>query len=331
MYQAVEVLGERKYRKGVTSLFEWSAPDPISGIPTATAHLESGDIDLGLSVVHAPLEVTGFAASEGDVRELTIVAPAATDGLQGRYGDAWLVTPHDGAFHVKIKRIDGTTCFLVDPLPSSISVSVADPASLQFATYTGTVPAASVAADLSRGITWEVAYSAQHGTNAPVLTGGRSFGLMHIVNQPFSTGLTSLMLSSHVKHLGERIPRNQRGWEEQIALGEEELILAIRQELAPKGFTEDDIPVAAQLRAAHISYTLANIFTLDELDTAEALRAQAKDRMLSALRLIWVDSDESGTVDDGEIQQVTRSRNSWARGGNPPSTYTRPFSIGQRH
>ena len=332
MLQGVTVLGERKYRVGVTSAFEWSAPAPISGAPVGTVKLPSGDVALGLAAVHAPLSVTGFAASEGESREMTIVATTNTDGLQGRYGDAWLVTPHDGAFQVRISRVDGTTCFLADPLNRSISVSPSDPAVLQFATYTGTIAAAGVAAALARNVAWEVAYDAQYGTNTPALTGARDFGLLHIVNQPFTTGLTSGMVTKHVQHMGERIPRGKQGWEGEIEQAEEELILAIRQELAPISYTEDDIPVAAQLRIAHLSYTLAVIFDLTELETSEKLRAQATTRMRSALRLIWVDSSNDGVPDDGEVQQVTRSRTSWASGGSPTSaTYTRPFSIGQRH
>ncbi len=327
MIQGVTVLGERKYRRGVTSVFEWEAPHPISDAPVGTAKPASGDVNLGLSAIHDPLVVT---SAQSGRRELTIIAPSGTKGLQGRYGGGWLVTPHDGAFPVRVTRIDGTTCFISDPLTRSIAASVGEPASLQFATYVGSVPAASVAATLSRGIAWDVAYSASYGADTPTLT-TRDFGLLHIVNQPFGTGLTAAMIAKHVTTLGERVPRGQQDWGPQLDVGEEELILAIRQELAPMGLTEDDIPVAAQLRLAHMSLTLANILDTVEPETALLMRAQGMGRMRSALRLIWVDSSGDGVPDDGEIQQVTRARSSWARGGNPAAGYQRPFSIGMKH
>ena len=329
MLQAVEVLGERKYRVGVDSKFEWVTPHPISGTPAGAVEIDDSDIDLNLQPLHAPLVVNEVME---DNREFIITATTDTDGLQDRYGAGWLVTPHDGAFPVRIKRIDGESLFLTNPLPKKISISAASPASLQLSTYVGTVPAATVANTLRRLVAWKVTYDAQYGGNAPLLPNNRAFGLLHIVNQPFSTGLTSLALSRHLVHLGDLIPRDQNDWSPQLELGEEELILAIRQELAPMGYTEDDIPVAAQLRPAHISYTMANILDSTELDTSAKLRAQATERMRSALRLIWVDTSGDGKPTEDEIRQVTRARTSWGRGGSPRNgNACRPFRIGQHH
>ena len=324
MHPSPDVLGERKYRVGTSPRFVWQAPEPVSSEPSLVVHLTAGDVAAALTVVLAPLTVVGVG---DDRRSLAITAVADAAGVQGRYGVGWLLTDADGAFPVRVTRINGTTAYVADALPRDVYLSAGDPGSLQFSTWTAAMPAC-VTTSLARNVSWDVVYASSYGTHAPALADARDFGLLHIVNQPFNTGLTHATLVHHVATYGEMVPRQQQDWSPQIRLAEEDLVLDIRQEVMGRGATEDDIPVAAQLRPAHINYTLARILDGVDGDQADRMRAMGVEQMRKALRLIWVDDNNDGVPDDGEVQQVTGPRASWAAGGTFP---TRRFAPDGAH
>jgi len=201
-------------------------------------------------------------------------------------------------------------------------LSEASPGTLHFRTYTGVLSKDNVAAELRRGVAWEVAYSASYGADAPTLTGPRDEGRLHIVNQPFSTGLTHHLLVSHVATLGASVPSEQQDWTPQIRLAEADLIEVVRNELLPLGYVEDDIIGPQRLRGPHIDLTTARILRLTDPETAKELRAEALANLRLALRQVELDTDGDGEPDEAETQ-VTGSRTSFVGGSFPNAAKVR--------
>lgn len=301
-------LGEVKLRHGVDTLFAWEAPQPISADALdLRVYLSAGTETVALTQIHDDLTVTAIS---NDRSVLTITSAANTDGIQGRYGSAWLVTPHDGAFQVNVSRIDGTECRLADVLPRHIAVGAGDDAAtLVFSTWTATLTAADITPTIERNVLWDVVYEADYGGDTPTRPNQRDMGLLHVVAAMFSTGLTSQMLVRHVRSLGEQVERGSQGYEAVIELALEDLILKIRETLTEQDKNEDQIPVGQLLRPAHVSYTLARIVMMNDLELHDAMVAQGDALVARALRQIWVDADSDGMVDEGEADtQVTGAK-----------------------
>jgi hypothetical protein len=197
-------------------------------------------------------------------------------------------------------RIAGTSVALGEQVPRKLAL--ASGATLQFSTYTGTIPSATIAATVERNLKWEVTYAERHGTNAPALTGQRELGLMHIVEQPFATGLTPTMMQGYVNGLGEAAPRNQQSWAPQMQTGLDELVLLLRKHLASLSMNEDNIQAPQLLRPAHVSFTLAAILDMTSAEQAAGFRAQAQARTDDAMRNIWLDANADAIVDPGEAE-----------------------------
>ena len=297
--QAVSPLGEMKFRQGAHQTFEFEAPEPISADAlNLVVHLSAGDVTVALTQVHDDLTVV---AQTSDRRALTLsVGATDVDGLQGRYGSAWLVTPHDGAFQVSIVRVDGTTVRLAETLPRKLEIGAVDPATLIFSTWTCNLTVASITATAARNVAWSINYDAYYGDDTPVLENQRAMGIMHIVPQPFDTGLTHNMVVRHARTLGEQVERGSQGYASQIHAAKEDLILKIREILTETGKHEDMIPAGQLLRPAHMAYTMADILVLHDLDMANAMILKAEKLVDRALRSIWVDLNEDGVVDAGE-------------------------------
>jgi len=293
------ILGELKFRTGADQTFFWEAPEPCTADALdLVIHLSGGDETVSITQVHDDLTVVGQSGQ----RVLTLdSAPSDVGGLQGEFGSAWLVTPKDGAFQVNIGRIDGTSVYLTEELPRSLSLGAA-PANgiLIFSVWSGALTSADITGTAERNVAWEIVYDASYGSAVPAHENKRVFGLLHIVPQPFDTGLTHHMMVRHVRALGEQVNRSAQGYEAAIHAGMEDLILRIRELLTEQSKHEDMIPAGQLLRPAHVAYAIAQIVMFSDTELADAMVVKAEALVDRALRQIFVDANEDGVVDDGE-------------------------------
>ena len=136
------MFAERKARVGEDTLFRWEAPVAISGTPVFTVRLPSGDVPIVLTSVHAAQAITGVSS---DRRTLTAtgITVAGSRGAQGDWGSAWFVTEEDGAYPVRIIRVEADSIRIAEPLPTAIAGN----GSIQWATWhcgLSTVTAAAI-------------------------------------------------------------------------------------------------------------------------------------------------------------------------------------------
>jgi len=288
---------ELKYRVDVAGQrFIWQADRPLSAaVELVVAHPDLGDITVPLTIVATEGEVTAIA---DDRRTLTLAAPVASSaGLQGtRWGVGFLVTDEDAAFPVVIKRLSGTTVVLADALPSDIAL--AQSGRLIWATHTAELPVGTVLSAAHRDLTWRVSYTAADGDDTPT-EALRALGLMHVVAQPFDTGLTTQTLVGLFPRICKPIPRGQEGWEPQIQAAEAMLIEMIRATLLPADKWEDDIPASQRLQVAHAHLTASLILLEQDIDRAETMRERAEKLANDVLRRVWVDQDGDLDPTDG--------------------------------
>lgn len=320
---------ERKARVGAVTRFQVLIPEPLASGSTPTLtfrHPSAGDLSPALSPIRAAVAVTAIAT---DKKTLTTAdLAAAYQGLQDEAGEAFLISPTDGAFPVRVARIDGdagayTTVQLAEPLPRPISME--DGATLQFRLWTAELSGALVA-EAQRDIPYTVAYTAQRGAHLPTMP-EREEGLLHVVRQPFSTGLTHSSLLERRPDLHLSIPGRQTSLAPQIRAAELTLIDELRVQLAAQELYEDDVD-GRRLVVAHMLLTEA-LLTRDR-EAAADLRKQAFAALKTALNRIWADANNDGVVDSGEAaRQVTGART--ARVGGSFGTTERKFTVGGYH
>ena len=301
----LQPFGELKFRQGVDQTFEWTAPCAVEGTPEVTFTLSGSTVTGSMSSVHSG-SITAIDV-ERDRRKLTIVEDTDTAGLQRRYGDAWITTDTDGAYPVKITKISGSVLTLADHLPGDISLTPTNSGSIHFSSFYFVLPSGSVTAEVQRDIIWTVEYDSFYGTDTPDIDNLREEGLLHVVNQPFDTGLTHNKLVSSLPYLGGTLPSKQSDYSPQIQMAFNEMILHVRRDLGPT-YTEDNIPASTLFLPAHISFTQAIIDDSTNPDAADRFREQAKDRLRMAMEKFWLDINADNVVDEGEeLSQVTNN------------------------
>ena len=106
-------------------------------------------------------------------------------------------------------RVDGTTAILGDVLPRSLSLTSS--ATLSWAGYEATIPAADTA---TRGIiSTTVAYTT---VEAPTNRFQGLKGTVEVVRRPFDSGLTHSSLVSAMPQLADMVPRRQQDLSPQV-------------------------------------------------------------------------------------------------------------------
>ena len=292
--------GTLKARTGVSEAFWFRVPVPYTGTPTLTVrHPTSGDISPSLSAVHATTPITAYAA---DRRTLTVTSIGSSgQGLAGDVtGDGFVVSDAAGWFPARLRQIASATSFiLAEALPMAVAVGSGD--YWQWATVTGSLSNATITATASETpIPFTVAYVPYHGVDAPVDTAARFEGLLHVVRQPFDTGLDDAELVALWPRLAAQNPRRHMSWLPRIDLAEETLWRWLRRDLKSDeepNVTEDDVsgppylPVHAAIVAAMVLRGAEGVAAMED---AERLYA---DVMAD---IPWHDKDADGAVDPGE-------------------------------
>jgi hypothetical protein len=327
-------LGDVKAIVGRANVFEWVSPAPLVidtvlplvGNPTLTVHLPSGDVVLPMTY-NTPREWVSVATDRRTV-EMT---PGWGVGLIGlaRNGEAWLSSRDCSLPCVVQSGTESLNATLAHPLPYVPEFPGAGEGVLQLSRCEVTLPAATVCAALARDVRWTVDYTARHDTSGSLTESRQDTGLLQIVRQPFATGVTSPDVPKFFRGIGAS-PGAQEGWEPSLQSAEEELILWLREQLVDRGLTEDDVPAPQSLRLAHLHLTAAYILAIADPEQAQAQRDRAVALASMAIRRIWIDSDQDGEVDDGEVEQVGGSRARDFRFA-ARSSYSRQWTVGGSH
>lgn len=294
------MFAERKARVGENTLFRWEAPEPVEAAPTFTVRLPSGSVAIAMTSVHASQAVTGVST---DRRVFTApgLTVAGARGAQGDWGKAWLVTDEDGVIPIKVVRVEADALRVAEPLPRGIAGN----GTVYWATWYATLGA--VTGSAVRSVPWDVVYTAQDGLDLPT-SPKRDEGLLHIVRQPFNTGLTTQQLINDFPELGATVNRGMQGYRSAIDLSLAQLVAHVRAILQERDLYEDDAH-GPTLRHAHAYLAAAVILDRVDPEQADRLREIAKDDIDVALRSIWVDGDGDGEVDDDEAGvQLTGGR-----------------------
>ena len=285
----------RKAVTGQTYLLEWLAPGPLTEPPMATFKEEGQSSVIFLTQTRADVTVSAIAA---DRRTLTVNSQAT--GLQADQAKAFLETAGDSIYPVIVTRMVGTTAILAEPLPREIDLSSS--ATLSFAMWYGEVP--SWVTNSSGYYPMEVAYSRDIGQG---IEERLDRDLLKVTPRPFTTGLDHDALVGTFPQLADMIPRRQTSFATQISAALEEVSLTLRDHLKDKALTEDEVFNGSSFMLAHAYCTAARIYEAAlQFDTATAMRDRCTELMNLALRLVAIDKDGDGIVDEGDLDNAQK-------------------------
>jgi len=295
---------ETKAQVGANRAWQWLSPQPIAPATTPTLSLSYAGLVAPVAPVLAALVApAAYTGIHRDRVTVTLAAPAAASlGAQGEFGEAWLVTESGGYYPVRIARLAGTTVTLTEPLPRWPEGAGV----LQWRRWKTTLTAVDVTGAERRNWTARVSYEASVSTDVPSWT-RTDEGLLHVLRQPFDTGLTHEGLLAYYPTLSLLTPGRQESFAPQIERAERLLVNRLRiilRESALSPATEDECDGSA-LQAAHALLTASLLYAITDPERAEGMEAVALKRLGDEVASMWVDSDKDGDVDDGENPAAT--------------------------
>lgn len=317
-----------KARVGVASqVFEWHSTRPALTTPAPALRIDGAAVT---PVALAPTALTIASVRDGRRELVTNAGTAPPAGLSGFRGKAWLLSTSD-AHEV---RVTSWTAGSAGPpiVPTVLRISeplawepVLGTATLVWACYQWVIPTA-VVATRRQNILWTVDYQTRLGSGLTAEP-HRESGLLQVVHQPFSTGVTSRDVSEGLRSIGASAGADQEGWGAQLADSEEFIIAWLRSQLADRGLTEDDVPAPQSLRRAHVCLAGAQALLLTDPEASATLEEKGREALKLAMDRIWLDLDHDGQPDDGEVLQTGGPRRNDFRGST--STGSSTWSVGR--
>lgn len=274
--------------------FIFQAPANLTANPTLKIVGQSGVLgNETLLPERASLSVSAIGT---DRKTLTLTA--STTPLKPLQKDAFLTTNSDSFYPVSITRIFNNLVLLAEPLPKEVEIGVGGVAGLVFAIYRKTLLTATYTS-IAQTLAMTVNYSENLG-DTPVVRSVKSS--LKVCPRPFSTGLTHNLVLDSFPNLSEVMSRRQTDLNTFIIGGEADLLLLVRDALLSKDCTEDEIFNAEIFQQAHLYFTAARIYeVLGQFELAEKLRTRAIALTDSALKVVSLDLDGDGIVDQEEI------------------------------
>jgi len=280
--------------------------------PVASVRLDAGTQAPVMAVARANLAVTAVP----DRRTLTVGAGAgaASRGLiGGRGGAAFLDLGADMQGPVRVQRVESTSVILAEPLPHGVPTTATG--TIRWSLWHSLLLTATYSAVVERHIPWTFRWDGLVGADMP--TDPQSYeGLMHVVRQPFETGLGDDELIDYFPALANRRPARSPSWGRQIELAEDKLVTWLRRDLRllvrtaggdATGVWEDEVH-GPPFREVH---ALLTAYYVSRGETARgAALAEPRDRWLEdakecyetvMARVPWVDLDGDGEPDPDEI------------------------------
>lgn len=244
-------------------------------------------------------------AISADRRTLTLTAPAvALNGAVGAHGGyAWIKPDSGPAYQIQIvDQPTLSTLTLAEPLPQAAVISAA---ALSWEVYHALVTAVTATATAKRNVPWTVTWTSSRGASMPDET-ERLEGLMHVVRQPFQTGLTQHGVFEVASSMSVNIPRRQESLEPQIAVALRELERWLRVS-GPVALGADAYNGAAfvDVHAMLVCALVLASQTASGMNRAEPrddYRAQARTLFEEIMKVPpWLDADGDGVADSGEV------------------------------
>lgn len=332
---------QTKARIGENKTFIWRSPRPVSVAPTLSAVMPSGAVHNVGAMAPVLAAVTITAVDSADRAKLTAsgaVADAA--GLQGEYGDAWLLTAGRGPMAVRVVEITGTTVRLAEPLPALPPLTAN--ASLVFATWTATLSSATVTASRALNVVLRIAFTTNEGADAPAQNLQDEIAL-DVVRNPWALGTTPADVLEVVPRLRSTLDPADPSMVGAIRLTGRRLEAQIGADIAERYPTStlDDIlgPARGRFELVHAHLAAAELLQDDEgaadrlLDIVYGPEDANGDRRGGlydqALRLVLFDTDRDGVADEEPVQ-VSGPRSS-AVGGSFTKRSDPPFKRGAYH
>lgn len=291
----------RAEKVGSTAALDVLMPEYWSGSPTLTFRRGGADIaSVGFAVKRAADSCTAISGAV-----LTGVFAAGV-GLQGPVGGlAFLVTAQDGIFPVQISELTTTTATMAEPLPRSVVVTGALPASLVWRWWSAPIPAAVTASETgTTPADWRVEYTANHGSGFGTQALRRFGGLIHVTAERFSTGVGTEKLLYWFRDLPRPSP-GDLGYGGAIEAARMDLVQYVRFKLVDSttGRREDDLigtDEGMQLGHARLAAAEIKRATGHSLETVNELRRMAFEAIDQALATAsWVDATGTGEGEHG--------------------------------
>jgi len=323
----------RKVIMGTQPLWPVVFAEPLAGAPPAPTIIFAGQPAVPLTRVRDDDAMDGI-----DTRRTRLTASggglaALHQGMQGvDYGAAFIITKLDGWFPVQIQRIEDGAIELAEPLPQGVVISVAYPATVQYATWTATVPAAVSAAETGRTpISWSVEVITTYGAHVPNQPAQVITGLVHVVKRMFATGLTHhrfLQVMRGMHSMG--VYSRQRDWTPQIDTALLKLISYLRPRIPSTATRREDDLDGSGFELAHAYFTAALIHASDEEEHDRLFRLasiEVKDVLESVPEDF--DGDDQHEISD----QGKRATHLFGGGfaGTDPNNPTAAAWIGEAH
>ena len=286
----------------------WSADArvPVVGLlevyPVVNFRTPAGAVSADLS----PQFTTQAVASSPNRYTLTLGASYSGAAATFALGDAHVLSPALGAIPVRVASISGTTATLTDPMPYDLP----DAASclLQSALwYSDEGPGNPVATEtrtvtIDQPVPYTVTWTYANPAGSSVVHVDE--GVLHVVRQPFVTGLTSHSLRARWPEVSGLAAVGSAGFEAIILRTSEELALRVRAAVREAGFPaygwETDVNAGVFL-PYHAMVTAAAAMDSTSPERAELLRQRAEPLFAQALATTWADRNRDGVVDAGEV------------------------------
>ena len=283
------------------NIFDLTLPEPVDSAPTA--EITIGETTSQLTFTGAsPVKVLGRV----DGRRKLLLEQLPSPRLAGKHGAAFLVSDSIcWSTHILSYNTEGSdndaTYYAILSEAAPLCLPQGEEVKLYLTYYAATLPTVS---SPIRNCLLRLEYEpiAKIGSLVQSLT-----YLVSYVYQVFTTGLTTDDVRSYFQGLGAQ-PSQDAGYEPAIIAGEDALIDFLREQLAEKGLTEDDIPATTSLRQAHRLFAAAHVFMLSNEQLFLSLTNQAKQSAKAALRRAWINDSQDGVPKEEEISQVGGNR-----------------------
>lgn len=297
---------ERKARQGVNYRFWTWLPKPVKATTAVTLAVRAPTpFTSAMTRVGLTATVTSISS---DRRTLTLSAPAlALNGAVGEKGGYAFIRPDSGPSY-QVQIVDQptlSTLSLAEPLPQAAIITSA---TLSWEVYQVDVTLATATAVVKRNIPYTITWTSNLGSGVPDET-EREEGLLHVVRQPFQTGLTQRELLMIAASLGYQMPQRQESWQPQIDAGLRQLVRWIRKSmpLASLSTVGEDGYNGAAFMDVHAYLVISMILSdqvadgMDKSDARDDYRSQAEAMFKDIMEAPpWLDIDGDGVVDPGE-------------------------------
>lgn len=289
---------------GVPNRFYWQ---PKIGKPTGGVSLSVAGLGIAGKALTPLLASKTITAVDGDLRTLTLSAPAAASiGGTGRMGEVFVDLGIAGRYRAHVEAFVGdSTIRLATALPLAEGVAPdagSSTMSISWLTYFVDLTAEDVGAVVARRQRWSISWTRDLGSVNDEPTVDR--GLLDVVMQIPDTGLTHGLLLEGAAHLAGLVPSGQESYEPQIRAGLGKLIRWVKRRLEPGQYV-DQVDFG-QYIGVHRHLVLANLAEdkalsgFGGLETATYHNEQAREGFKDLPAIEWIDTDDDGVVDSGE-------------------------------